>query len=72
MRSVIEFNKDERETFGQIISDLEGPTMMAFVLTALEDSVASGDQISDSSVSNIDVCLAALEYYRMRRIGAGE
>lgn len=36
MKSVLSFNKEQRETFNLIVSDLSGPTMTALVLAALE------------------------------------
>ena len=74
MKSVLTFNKDQREIFNRIVSDLSGPTMAAFILQAFE-SVLDGDfnpAFSDDDVSDADVCMAALEYHRMQTLSVGE
>lgn len=73
MKSVLSFNKEQRETFNLIVSDLSGPTMTAFVLAALESVLdESNSGFESDEVTDIDVCMAALEYFRMQSLGSGD
>ena len=75
MKSVITFNKDQRDKFNRIVSDLSGPTMTAFVLLTLESVIDTGNfnfDFDGDEVSDVDVCLAALEYHRMQTLEVGK
>ncbi len=72
MKSVSEFNDDQRENFRLIANDVLGPTMLSYVLETLEKvawSVAQPDigpaWIEVETQEKFEVCMAALEYFRM-------
>jgi hypothetical protein len=71
MKSVMDFNKDQKDAFAKIVSDFEGPSMTPYVLVVLEslmNTVAHWDDDIDPPKKleeELEVCLSALEYFRM-------
>jgi hypothetical protein len=72
MKSVCEFNEEQRKDFGYIASDCVGPTMIVYALLILEAvayELAQPDidpsWINEETKDKFDVCMAALEFFRM-------
>lgn len=75
MKSVSEFNSKQVKVFNLVVSDFGGSTMTAFVLSVLENVAYQIAQphldqswVDEDTKDDFDVCMAALEYYRMQNL----
>lgn len=71
MKSVIEFNNEQTKKFTWLADDVTGASMTSYVLGVLESvAYAIGDidsiLLEDDTREDFEVCMAALEFYRMQ------
>ena len=72
MKSVIEFNDQQRIDFKCLARDVTCPTSIVYALVCIESFVEACSMqgldeslIDEDVIERRDVCLAALEYFRM-------
>lgn len=79
MKSIIEFNDEQRKNFTILANDATGASMTGFVLSVLECvayEIAQPDidptWINEETKADFEVCMAALEFLRMHKAAKGK